>query len=229
MDATFVKPTFYSMFGMWDTDVPEILTKIQTINTNNKFNVNIINASNVKILFDMETEMKWIYDNVPRRVCRADIARLYMMRDAEGFYVDMDVLLNPNMHALLEAFRTKSLFLFCEHDNCNPAHMGAREDKKHTRRIFNCIFGSTNKHKNRYFWDACIQLCKTRVTLLFAMGDKYEWTDSDVIWATGPDVITTVYHELKHTLNDICVISRKDSVHYFNHCGTGTWRENNDT
>lgn len=228
MNTTGTEPEFFTLFGLWDTHIPESLSKIQQLNKANQFNVQILSVNTIVRHINHDSEMKRIYNSIPRRVCLADIARLYMMREYEGFYVDMDILLKSNMHAFLEAFRNKKLLLFCEHDQCNPLHMGARENKAHTRRIFNCILGSTDKHANRPFWDACIELCKKRASSLLALGTRYVWTDSDVIWATGPDVITTVYHEMYDKV-DMCVISRKDSDYYFQHCETGTWRNNNDT
>ena len=63
------------------------------------------------------------------------------------------------------------------------------------------------------------------------MGPDYKWTDSDVIWATGPDVLTTVYHDYKKKLvvENICVVPRKLCDAYFTHRATGMWRGDKDT
>jgi mannosyltransferase OCH1-like enzyme len=218
---------FYTIFGLWDTIIPISLKEIQNRNASLNFKMNVLGKEDVIKLISQDTDMIKIYDSIPRKVCQADIARLYIMKEYDGYYCDMDILLRSDMNVFLTKGIDKNLYLFCEHDNCNPAHMGIRENKAHTRRIFNCIFGSTNKENNRLFWDKCISLCKIRSRVLLNIGPQYEWTDSDVIWATGPDVITTVYHELKDDLT-MCVVSRKESDDYFQHYATGTWRNSKD-
>lgn len=224
------RPTFYTIFGLWDDHIPESLKTIQFLNAQCGFDVQMVGKKEVLEMIKKDASMAQLYDRIPRKVCRADIARLYLMKNKNGYYVDMDILLKSNINAFLKTHQG-SLFLFCEHDNCDPRKMSARENKLHTRRIFNCIFGSTANDTHVKFWDLCISICKTRISYLLSIQEKecsYTWTDSDVLWATGPDVITTAYHTLKHEM-DMQVVSRTESDMYFRHYETGTWRNCKDS
>ena len=54
-----------------------------------------------------------------------------------------------------------------------------------------------------------------------------EWTDKDVLWSTGPDVVTTVISQ--NLSNDLKVVDLKTRKKMMDHTAEGTWREHKDT
>ena len=79
---------------------------------------------------------------------------------------------------------------------------------------------------NEKFWKDCIDLCKERCNYL--LKNKEIWTDVDILWASGPDIITTIYHS-KYKLDDkIKVFSNNDTIRILRHMNGGTWRNNKD-
>lgn len=63
-----------------------------------------------------------------------------------------------------------------------------------------------------------------RVKFLFTEGGT--WSDSDILWATGPDVVTTIIHETSHTGFEL--INEQDSERMFIHERHGGWRNQKD-
>ena len=177
----------------------------------------------IEDLIRNDIELWELYQQIPRMVARSDIGRLILAKYRNGLYCDMDIVFTNDTK--IDELQSYPLVLFCEHEQCNPNHMGVRENKRYTHRMYNCIFAS--HQLNSPFWDQCLTLCKTRIRELLSLGKEYKWSDSDVIWCTGPDLITTVYHEYSDKEN-IKIVSHADCKTMFNHCCAGTWRNGSD-
>lgn len=160
-----------------------------------------------------------------RRVCRADICRYELMRKRGGLYMDLDVRVRRDLRELIdECVRDGvEVLLFTEHDHCDSETMGARENKSYTKRIYNCMFWSVPDHP---IWKECVDLAWRRCEILGVEGN--EWSDTDVIWATGPDVITTVWTERFKDDERVRVLNNNDTMMYLHHMYKGTWRMNED-
>jgi hypothetical protein len=114
----------------------------------------------------------------------------------------------------------KRILLFSEHDNADPNRMGPRENKQHTHRIYNCMFWS---EPNEMFWKQCYDLAISRVK---SIQHVPLWTDEDILWATGPDVVTTVFHQTNH--EPIQTINYNTTQKMLTHLRTGTWKRTAD-
>ena len=214
---------YYSTFGFWDNEIPAKMQAIYQHNLHNGKKVDVHHKDDVESLVRRDTELWELYQQIPRMVARSDIGRLVLAKHRNGLYCDMDIVFTENEE--INKLKQCPLVLFCEHEQCNPQHMGARENKRYTYRMYNCIFASNLTGSP--FWKQCLTLCKTRIRELLSLGKEYEWTDSDVIWCTGPDLITTVYHEYFDKEN-IKVVSNSDCKRMFTHACAGTWRNRSD-
>ena len=213
------KNTINYIYGLWDTDPMSITFKNNIKHMENtclSCKYHVFSKTDIYSLF--ESNILSIINNIERKVCIADIARYVLNYNYGGYYLDLDITINKDLTSLLTD--DIDILLFAEHDNCNPKFMGKREDKNYTLRIYNCIFWSVPKHS---FWTDCINLCLERLNT-----PNIEWNDEDVIWATGPDVITTIWHQKYKNDKRIKVISKKNNSEIFIHQCFGSWRDNKD-
>lgn len=51
------------------------------------------------------------------------------------------------------------------------------------------------------------------------------YEDYDVIYTTGPDLVSHVYDSRGHLYPDIKVVERPTDQRFFRHSATGTWRQ----
>jgi mannosyltransferase OCH1-like enzyme len=210
--------TIHYIYGLWDNHPMTQIYNDYIENTMKicfDFKHHILDKSQIYSLFN--EKIYNIIEKIPRKVCIADIARYFVNYEYGGFYLDLDIQLFKH----LGTFVNKDITLFVEHTSCNPLYMGQRENKKYTLRLYNCIFWSRPKQQ---FWIDCIDLCYERIQYLLA--NNVEWEDSDVLWATGPDVVTTIWHEKYKENDNVNIISAHKST--FRHECTGTWRNNKD-
>ena len=213
------------IYGLWDiTPLPDGYVNI--INNNKKYMMNNeISMSNKNdIVSIMNNYFKDIFDKIPRKVCLADIARYFVMQKHGGFYFDLDIVLNNDLNSFIDV-DNHDVILFLEHDYYPPQYLGERENKDYIQRVYNCIFWSKPNHP---FFHDCIELCRQRVEILFKEKNS-DWTDMEVLWATGPDVTTTIWNSKYKGNERIKVISAIENRQYFKHLCTGTWRDKKDT
>lgn len=160
----------------------------------------------------------WVYLNecVSRKVVLADLARYLVLWKNAGLYLDLDVRVNRSIHE----YYNSDVLLFTEHDDCNPLFMGPLEDRTQTHRIYNCMMYCSDI--GRTFFQKCFELGVQRVKSV------QSWSDKDILWASGPDVITTVYHENRNNPG-IQALPHRTSVALLTHFQAGTWRNNRDS
>ena len=220
--------TLNHMFGLWDAldDMPSTMKhhKQTASDRCTDFTSRMYDASAIRRLMG---DTLWAEVSLlKRKVLIADLARYYLMWQRGGLYLDLDVLVKQDMRPLIQSFiqRNVDVVLFTEHDACPTVMLGPRENPAHTKRIYNCMFWSRPNHP---IWKRCFDLALERCRALSAEGDR-AWSDTDVIWATGPDVITTVWNESFVDDPQVCVMSNEDTVRYMVHTHAGTWRNGRD-
>lgn len=226
----------YYIYGIWDTNpIPNhLLDNIKKNDSiNNQSIGNILNADDIAGLLKThnDVELHNMYYSLHRNVCKADIARYLMMIYRTGYYFDIDIIQKKNMYNdfFMVNDNVTDIILFAEHDDYPPQWLGPREDKTNTTRIYNCIFWSKINENSRRFWMKCIDICKQRISTLHEKENNYtNWTDFDVLWATGPDVITTVWSTYFSKSSHVKLIPKHVNVNYFQHTCLGSWRYNND-
>jgi len=158
------------------------------------------------------SDLENTYESVPRWIVKADIARLLYVLFNGSFYFDTDCsILKPF------EFNTPRMVLFTEAILESTHVLNERECKddgvKH--RIANYAFGTNTKHHP--FIKDVIEEVIIRVKTLLTEGDI---SDTDVLWASGPDAITTVYHRTRQTYPGILVMGQD----VLNHTCSGSWR-----
>lgn len=128
---------------------------------------------------------------------QCDMARLIYVFHHGGFYCDTDCrLLAPLPPPSRSSSSPNVLHLFTERV-VDASRLGPREKKTSERetRVANYLFGC-DKPNHPLLWTA-IEECARRLYYLLET-EKVAASalrDSDVIWATGPDVLTSVYHD----------------------------------
>lgn len=220
--------TIHNIYGLWD-DPNTIPMFMKSLRYNMKekcpdFRTLLHNRDDIKQFMNDDT-WEFIHTNIKRKVVLADISRYYMMWRRGGLYLDMDVMVNDDLKQLIDhgVNEGNRLILFTEHDNCDPNAMGPLEDKRFTHRLYNCMFWSL---PGESFWKNCIDLALERCKGL--LKKKTDWTDVDILWASGPDIITTVFHTNFEDSNYIKVFSNAETRKLLVHMNGGTWRNNKD-
>ena len=230
-DENFIKAshrTIHNIYGLWD-DPGTIPMFMKSLRYDMKekcpdFRTLLHNSDDIK-QFVNDGTWDFLQTKIKRRVVLADISRYYLMWRRGGLYLDMDVRVNDDLKHLVDrgVREGNRLILFTEHDNCNPDTMGPREDKRFTHRLYNCMFWSL---PGETFWKSCIDMALARCAEL--LEQKTEWNDVDILWASGPDIITTVFHTKFEDSNYIKVYSNSDTRKLLVHTNGGTWRNNKD-
>lgn len=220
--------TIRYIYGLWEdvSNMPAFMRQLKedTEKKCSTMRVELLQRNDIMELVD-EDVWNMINEKIDRKVVLADISRYYLMWKEGGFYLDMDVRVNQNLYDIVKTSiqNNEKMILFTEHDACNPSYMGKRENKLHTRRIYNCMFWSK---EGQSFWKKCIDLTVERCRQVLA--ENVDITDDDVIWMSGPDVITTIYNEQYSSDKSIRVYNGQDSRTILTHMNGGTWRNKKD-
>jgi mannosyltransferase OCH1-like enzyme len=216
------------IYGLWNTidEMPDFMIKLKDNNAKKcfSFRSELLKKEDILKLVDVEI-WEMLSNKINRRVVLADIARYYMMWKQGGFYLDMDIRVNTNLDNIVKENVNQgyTMILFTEHNKCDPLQMGIRENPKHTRRIYNCMFWSEEGNE---FWKKCIDLTIKRCKQL--IDEEVKLTDKDVLWASGPDIVTTIYNEEYNNYSKIKVYNAEESDKLLTHLNAGTWRSNKD-
>jgi len=212
------------IYGLWDDGpIPVSMDNLRKRATQlcHSFSHVVYGPESLLREFGQEIDAKIRHAGAKRKVVTADLYRYYLMQRCGGLYLDLDVQIRKNVEPLIDDTikKGKSLVLFTEWDNCPSEYMGERENKSQNLRIYNCMFWSVPNHS---FWDRCIELTYERCEKLNSEG--VEWTDRDVLWASGPDVVTTVWHEHFKGDKDVEVVLSHQTFEYLVHTCAGSWR-----
>lgn len=165
----------------------------------------------------------WVYHYHAYKlpVQRADILRMMIVYLYGGFYLDMDVFCLKE----LDDLRVHNMVLGIE--KILPLEECERLDHRYPVRIANYMFGSRARHD---FWLEVLAAAQNRAGMIIAR-------ESDILEATGPGLLTDVYHEnaneypditvLPNTLYDCPIACGPASCHfgdYARHLHFGSWR-----
>jgi len=162
------------------------------------------------------------YEGIYRKatsIMKFDIIRYLIIYHSGGTYLDVDVLLKKPLQNI-----TANECFFVEKIITNVANHDARYEPirkgipEHPVRIANYAFSS--KPKNPIFTEI---LTEIRRRMHIQPSPK---NDYDVLYLTGPDVVTTVVHRLTVVSKmKINIIPQKISKSIFVHMCVGEWRE----
>lgn len=156
--------------------------------------INIYNDADAKkIVEDFFPEMLNIYNAYPCDIQRVDIFRILIIYLKGGFYLDLDVYL------LKELDELRHLNLVLGEERTITPEENKKLNLKSNLQIANYMFGSIPKHP---FW--------LEVLLESINRSQHEINEeNDILYTTGPWLLTKVYQDVKHKYNDIELIRNK--------------------
>jgi mannosyltransferase OCH1-like enzyme len=166
---------------------------------------------------DIFPDLLKLYNRIPHWVIKTDLGRLLAVYFNAGLYADADCFIKKELGLHNE---TDNIILFIEHICSSVNELGKKECKnpENVVRIANFCFGS--KTKNHPFLKEVIEECIHRLEILLYIKNNKVFSNEDILWVCGPDVITTIYHRSKHKYNDIFLYDNT----YLNHKCHGSWR-----
>lgn len=175
----------------------------------------------VEALLEKHLEWKTIWPQLTRQVMKSDLARYIVAYEVGGIYTDYDVKVNgpppdKDWSLLLQVEKT----LHSVEDFGKDAVAG--REKPYLQRIAQYFFAAKPRHD---FFRKVLDLAYGRVSKLLADPGK-KVRDKDVLWATGPDVMTTVYHD--HFHDDPTVILGHEAF-FCKHMSMGRWKGGKNT
>lgn len=226
------------IYGLWDTkpidnEYVSLIKHNQYLNS--EWSHKIYDKQFIEKEFKkIDPYYKTIYDKLSRKVAKADMARYLLAYTIGGFYLDLDVKLKTPLEEIFNNVKKETQIVLIADkwsdafDVCKPTLIKPSETlMKITPRVCNYAFYS--EPGNSFWMDVLDELCK------YVEMTNYEYmNDCDVIWITGPDLLTKVYH--KKIYNDVQLIGAKQTPFkgwggngdYMEHKIFGKWRQNRD-
>jgi len=206
-----------TIFYMWNFKPNERSKMHQDVIRSNSIFIkkySIVTPETIKPLItnDIFTNLVELYNLIPHWIVKADLGRLLVIYFNGGMYSDADCFIKKQ-------FDKHNMVLFTEHICTSIQELGTREDKHpdNLTRVANYCFGSkTPRHP---FIKEVVLECLRRLNQLLVVENLKDLNSSHILWVCGPDVITTVYHKLKHE-HDIFLFDQS----YLIHKRHGSWR-----
>lgn len=211
--------TIYYMWKFKPRETKEFPMDVVYHNKNyiEKYNVETPETTEYLIRNDIFPRLRDLFNLIPHWIIKADLLRLLIIYFNGGIYSDVDCFIKKptNIHG-----RTDNVILFVEHICPNVNMLGPRECKnpENRMRIANYYFGS-NVEKHPFFKEV-IEECILRLERLLIQENNTSFTQQDILWVCGPDVITTVYHRSRHNYSDIFLYDNT----YLHHKCYSSWR-----
>ena len=218
--------TLRYMWGLWDSsDIPSKYLK------NQEKNQEILKGSNkithgkkdiedlvLKYSEEFDNEFSNIYNSIKRNVCKADLGRYLLIYYYGGVYLDNDVDIKTTF-SMSDLKNHKNGVWYTE-GVVDVKVLDPRQEKI-PNRYANYIIASLYPG-NKILLDIIKESCKR----IKALKDSVNWTDNDIVWSTGPDVVTTI---LTHTKDkNFIIYDKQKSDKILVHKCEGTWRKNKD-
>ena len=201
------------------------------------FSTVLWNAAHLDMLIRANPQYAF-YDRYPRRIMRADLARYLIMLTCGGVYFDLDIRMHRPIEAIYAYLQHHSqahapmkeyCILFEEH-RWSSASEAVNETSEPIRnclppeyrtealtRVANYAFLCTPGHP---FIAKVLELCKARA----GMEAK---NDYDVLFITGPDVVSHVFHTAPASFleaHNVILIPREKHDEFITHHHVGNWR-----
>jgi len=175
----------------------------------------------VEPLLDLHPGWKSVWAKMPRTVMKSDVARYLVAYEKGGTYADYDVRgrspppVKEGTSLVLQVEQT------LERWQVSPRSATGRE-KHYLQRIAQYYFSVEPKHP---FFEKVLAESLKRVSGLLEEGHT-DWSDKWVLWSTGPDIITTVYHD-EFENDPSVVLVPQDTIG--KHLSAGAWKRGKDT
>ena len=169
----------------------------------------------------MSPGLQTMYDQLPVAIQRCDLARPVLLKKVGGVYSDLDVRPRQPLEGLFELYPDANVLLAEEVTLSRGSSI--RRGKRHSiregrpelrLRVANFWMASVPGHP---FWGEVIDLIEARRHLPVR-------EDYDVIYTTGPDVISEVYNRCINRFDDVQMVPRRLARKFFRHQAHGSWR-----
>ncbi|HEY8898309.1 MAG TPA: glycosyltransferase [Niastella sp.] len=175
-----------------------------------------------QLLHNHLPELLPLYNNYQHPVQKSDILRVILIYLLGGFYLDLDILCLKKLDGLLEHDLVLAKEKIITRDKA--FFLGATQ----TMRVANYMFGGKPQHP---FWLCFLKEC-------VKMANREIIYEYDITKSTGPDLLTNLYHAIKHRYKDItlldnidrkCTVSWHEAIscyfgNYATHLHMGSWR-----
>ena len=214
------------MWGLWDdAEVPADIRRRQHANQAFHGGIDAVTDGKKEVeevveryAAEVDPELKAVYHSLSRGVARADLGRYLVLYYEGGAYLDNDITLRDG--AWLRDVPRNGVW-FTEWILPDVEQLGPRE-KPILRRVANYAFAV--RAPRSPLLKAIITEATARAAQLQREGAS--WTDGDVLWATGPDVVSTVLHETD--LTGFRLLDMAASNRALTHAHRGSWRGKED-
>lgn len=218
--ASSARPRCIFMWGLWDNKAFPFQDKLEALYRQFGYPSEVLTARHVEDAVAAYAA-GWNADIVPcyaalkRNVCKADLGRYLLIFLRGGLYLDNDVQIR---RPLLQHEWSSPTGVWVLEKRVDVGSLALREREEPVReRIANYAFGSAEPLLPglRLIIEECIRRVK-RIEHLAA------WSDDDVLWVTGPDVVSVVHFRhgrsaFSRPLEDFC-----------DHSEAGAWRYQRD-
>lgn len=196
----------------------------QITSMNPEFSVHVVNKSECDNIVKLCKKEK-LFNIYNLSIQKCDFLRYSILQKYGGIYLDTDIkMTKSNFNYMFQKYSQYSLFLCIEtiltDEECknvsieNPIRKGVHEDNI---RVSNYFIASAPKHP---FWSYVFRLLKKRSMTKVI-------TNYDVIYSSGPDIISTSYSRyMKKYPNDnsIKLLGIDEIKEYIHHFSYGMWK-----
>ena len=225
-DTRGIPRVIHTVFGLWESRrIPWhgrlILGGWRRRHPPPEWQIVCWNKQTAEAFIQCESPEHWaLYQALPRNVQRADLLRYLLLYRLGGFYVDLDVRCGAGIDRVRREHADAGV-LACVETTLTPQQarrIGSQEPirngrAEYTERIANFFLGAKAGHP---LLGAIIALLAQRSAL-----DVH--TDYDVLYTTGPDVVTEVIQRARET-SDLVVLDEAEASRLFQHLTFGSWR-----
>ncbi len=162
-----------------------------------------------------------LYQALPTAIQRCDLARPILLHQMGGVYSDLDVQPFRDLNWLCGLY-PRARVLLVEEVTLSKASARRRGNRFSIRagrpelrlRVANFWMASAPGHP---FWLDVLELIHERSVLPVTH-------DYDVIYTTGPDIISEVYDRTIDKYDDVALVPRRVARRFFRHRTHGSWR-----
>jgi hypothetical protein len=176
---------------LFDSEFPSEFAKLFILFNYNSLGYKTILWREKDLLEILNNGEKHIYSSYKHKIQKMDFARYIILQKYGGVYADFDIHLKVHLDKVLQT-SNKGFICLEERGGADTRLFRIRQtlplDKRqeHKIRIANYFIASSKNHK---IWTDIMRLCCIRSTL--NVREAY-----DVLFTTGPDVVTTTIHNI---------------------------------
>jgi hypothetical protein len=181
------------------------------------------NPRNIADLLSSNKASLWLalFGSYQHFIQKCDLARYILMYFQGGVYADMDIEVKQELLVIQKRYPTAKVFLGTERILPQPyaaAMLGHRirnGTREHSTRVANYwMMSLVARHP---FWSHVMDIAQKRSDLPVV-------EDYDVIYTTGPDLLTEAYHTYDNDAREIALLGPREFSTLLRHHSDGYWK-----